>query len=48
MGSRIDSGSGSYTYKVGYSSGAMAACGIILLLITVGGFGALLVFVLKL
>lgn len=39
---------GSYTYKDGYTPGAMAACGIILLLITIGGFGALLVFVIKL
>lgn len=39
--------SGSYTHKTGYSSGSMAALGIMMLILTVGGILALLVFVLK-
>jgi len=39
--------SGDYAHKNGYSSGSMAALGIMMLLITVGGILALLVLVLK-
>jgi len=39
--------SGSYSHKNGYSSGSMAALGIMMLILTVGGILALLVYVLK-
>merc|ERR1712080_437238 len=39
--------SGHYTHKVGYTGGAMAALGISLLVLTLGGVLALLVYVLK-
>jgi len=42
-----DRSSGSYTHKTGYSSGSMAALGIMMLIITVAAILALLVFVLK-
>jgi len=39
--------SGQFMHKTGYTSGSMAALGIIMLLVTVGGILALLVYVLK-
>ena len=38
---------GRYTHTVGYSSGAMAALGLVVLLLTIGGVLALLKYVLK-
>jgi len=48
-GSLLELGSrnGNVDVKDGYSSGSMAACGIILLLISISGFMALLIFVIK-
>ena len=39
--------SGNYEHNTGYSPGSMAALGIMMLLLTIGGVLALLVFVLK-
>eukprot|EP00092_Neocalanus_flemingeri_P024038 GFUD01026073.1.p1 GENE.GFUD01026073.1~~GFUD01026073.1.p1 ORF type:complete len:177 (+),score=42.49 GFUD01026073.1:62-532(+) len=49
-GSLIELGSregGQFTHKTGYTSGSMAALGIVMLILTVGGILALLVYVLK-
>jgi len=49
-GSLIELGSregGQFTHKTGYTSGSMAALGIVMLIVTVGGILALLVYVLK-
>lgn len=48
-GSLVELGdrNGNYVHKTGYTSGSMAALGIIMLIITVSGSLALLVFVLK-
>jgi len=43
----LDSRGTDYEYKDGYTPGAMAACGLILLLVSIAGTGSLLVFVLK-
>jgi len=48
LGSRDPEKSGdSYIHKTGYTSGSMAALGIVMLIVTVGGILALLVYVLK-